>query len=57
MARDNIIALVLYGAIVVLTALGGILGPPIVLLVAAGLAVLWIVMFVSGRRDEGSSGR
>jgi hypothetical protein len=57
MARDNVIALVLYGAIVVLTALGGILGPPIVLLVAAGLAVLWIVMFVSGRRDEGTSGR
>jgi hypothetical protein len=57
MARDNIIALVLYGGIVVLTALGGILGPPIVLLVAAGLAVLWIVMFVSGRRDRSTSGR
>jgi hypothetical protein len=44
------IALTLYGLIVLLTALGGILGPPIILVPAAGLAVLWVVMLVGHAR-------
>ena len=52
MTADDLIPLALYGAIVVLTALGGIFGPPIVLLPAAGLAVLWVVMLLGHRRDR-----
>jgi len=52
MTADDLIPLALYGVIVVLTALGGIFGPPIVLLPAAGLAVLWVVMLLGHRRDR-----
>jgi len=52
MPGDDVIVLTLYGGIVVLTALGGILGPPIVLLVAAGLAILWVVIMLGYRRDK-----
>jgi hypothetical protein len=57
MPGDDIIVLTLYGTIVVLTALGGIFGPPIVLLVAAGLAILWIVVLVGYRRDKRAESR
>jgi hypothetical protein len=49
---QKLIPLVLYGMIVVLTALGGILGPPIVLLPAAGLAVLWLLMLIGNRSES-----
>jgi hypothetical protein len=52
MTADDVIPLALYGIIVFLTALGGIFGPPIVLLPAAGLAVLWVVMLLGHRRDR-----
>ena len=52
MPGDDIIVLTLYGIIVVLTALGGIFGPPIVLLVALALAILWVVILVGYRRDK-----
>ena len=52
MTADDLIPLALYGVIVALVALGGILGPPIVLLPAAGLAVLWVVMLLEHRRDK-----
>jgi hypothetical protein len=51
-AGEDLIVLTVYGAIVVLTALGGIFGPPIVLLVAAALAILWIVILLGYRRDR-----
>jgi hypothetical protein len=57
MPGDDVIVLTLYGAIVVLTALGGIFGPPIVLLVAGGLAILWVVVFVGYRRDKRAESR
>jgi hypothetical protein len=50
--KEAVIALTLYGVVVVLTVLGGILGPPIVLLPAAGLAVLWVVILVEHRREQ-----
>jgi hypothetical protein len=50
MSPGAVIALVLYGLIVVLTALGGIFGPPIILVPAAGLAVLWLIMLAGHRR-------
>ena len=50
MTAENAIPLALYGLIIVLTALGGIFGPTIVLLPAAGMAVLWVVMLVGHRR-------
>ena len=40
----------------VATALGGIFGPPIVLLVAAALAILWVVMLAGHRRDANTRG-
>ena len=49
MTADDLIPLGLYGLLVVLTALGGVFGPPIALLVAAGLAVLWVVMLAGHR--------
>jgi hypothetical protein len=52
MAADDLIPLTLYGIVVVLTALGGLFGPPIVLLPASGLAVLWVVMLLERGRDE-----
>lgn len=52
MPGDDVIVLTLYGIIVLLTALGGILGPPIVLLVALALAILWVVILVGYRRDK-----
>jgi hypothetical protein len=52
MRADDIIPLAIYGVIVVLTALGGILGPPIVLLPATGLAVFWVVMLAGHRRER-----
>ena len=52
MTADDLIPLALYGVVVVLTALGGIFGPPVVLLPAAGLAVLWVVMLLGHRRDR-----
>jgi hypothetical protein len=51
MTPGAVIALTLYGLIVLLTALGGI-GQPIILLPAAGLAVLWVVMLVGHRRPR-----
>jgi hypothetical protein len=57
MPGDDVIVLTLYGAIVVLTALGGIFGPPIVLLVAGGLAILWVVVLVGYRRDKRAESR
>jgi hypothetical protein len=47
---EDITPLVLYGVLVAVTALGGIFGPPIVLLVAAGLAILWVVMLFGHRK-------
>ena len=52
MPGDDVIVLTLYGIIVVLTALGGIFGPPIVLLVALALAILWVVILIGYRRDK-----
>ena len=52
MRADYIIPLAIYGVIVVLTALGGILGPPIVLLPAAGLGVFWVVMLMGHLRER-----
>jgi hypothetical protein len=52
MRADDIIPLSIYGVVVVLTALGGIIGPPIVLLPAAGLALFWVVMLVGLRRER-----
>ena len=49
---DELLTLTLYGVVVVLTALGGIFGPPIVLLPAAALAVLWIVIFSGHWRER-----
>jgi hypothetical protein len=54
---EDIIVLTLYGLVVVLTALGGIFGPPIVLLVAAGLAILWVVILVGYRRDKAAESK
>ena len=51
MALGDAIALTLYGLVVLLTALGGI-GQPVILLPAAGLAVLWVVMLVGHRRPR-----
>ncbi len=51
MGAEDFITLALYGLIVVLTALGGIFGPPIVLLPAAALAILWVVILVGHLRD------
>jgi hypothetical protein len=53
MALSDAIALALYGLIVALTALGGIFGPPIILVPAAGLAVLWVIMLLGLRRERG----
>lgn len=44
MGAEDLIPLGVYGLLVVLVLLGGIFGPPVVLLVAVGLAVLWVVM-------------
>ena len=52
MSGHDVIVLTLYGIIVVLTALGGIFGPPIILLVALALAILWVVILVGYRRDK-----
>ena len=52
MRPDDIIPLCLYGLVVVLVALGGVFGPPIVLLPAGALAVLWVVMLAGHRRDQ-----
>ena len=51
MTAEDLIPLAVYGLIIVLTALGGIFGPPIVLLPAAAMAVLWVVMFRGHRRS------
>ena len=51
MAPDSLIPLAVYGLIIVLTALGGIFGPPVVLLPAAGMAVLWVVMLRGSLRS------
>jgi hypothetical protein len=48
----DVIPLTLFGLIVILTALGGIFGPPVILVPATGLAVLWVVMLVGHRRDQ-----
>ncbi len=50
MTGDDIIPLTLYGLVVLLTALGGIFGPPIVLLPAAAMAVLWAIMLAGHGR-------
>ena len=50
MTSADIAPLLLYGVLVAVTALGGIFGPPIVLLVAAGLAILWVVMLFGHRQ-------
>jgi len=55
-SADDVIPLVVYGVIVVATALGGIFGPPVVLVVAAALAILWVVMLVGHRRDANTRG-
>ena len=52
MGLEDAITLAVYGVIVALTLLGGIFGPPAVLLVAAALAVLWVVIFVGHFRDR-----
>ena len=51
MGASDFITLVTYGLIVLATLLGGIFGPRAVLLVAAALAVLWVVILVGHRRD------
>jgi len=51
MTLSAVIAFTLYGVIVALTALGGIVGPAIILVPAAGLAVLWVIMLVSHARS------
>jgi len=55
-SAEDVIPLVVYGVIVVATALGGIFGPPVVLLVAAALAILWVVMLAGHRRDANTRG-
>ena len=56
MGASDAITLATYGLIVVLTALGGIFGPRAVLLVAAALAVLWVVILLGHRRDASEPG-
>ena len=56
MGASDFVTLTLYGLIVVLTALGGIFGPRAALLVAAALAVLWVVILVGHRRDANRGG-
>jgi len=52
MTAGDAIPLTLFGLIVALTALGGIFGPPVILVPAGGLAVLWVVMLVGHSRDQ-----
>jgi hypothetical protein len=49
MTLGDAIPLALYGVVIALTALGGIVGPPILLVPAAGLTVLWVIMLVGHR--------
>ena len=51
MGASDFITLTVYGLIVLTTLLGGIFGPRAVLLVAAALAVLWVVILAGHRRD------
>ena len=53
---EDAITLVLYGVIVLLTLLGGIFGPPIVLLPGAALAILWVVVLLGHFRDRNKPG-
>ena len=52
MGLEDFITLALYGVIVLLTLLGGIFGPPIVLLPGAALAILWAVILAGHFRDR-----
>ena len=56
MGASDFITLTTYGLIVGVTALGGIFGPRAVLLVAAALAVLWVVILVGHQRDANRPG-
>ena len=52
MGLEDFITLALYGVIVLLTLLGGIFGPPIVLLPGAALGILWAVILAGHFRDR-----
>ena len=52
MSLEDALPLGLYGLIVAAVVAGGIIGPRILFAVAAGFAILWVVILVGHRRDR-----